>query len=113
MKTTASKLTQLAILAAAAFLFMGAAQEGDRMASAREVEQLRGLVTMLETKVATMETRIRKLESRGFSQRPPPVSRIPGRPGADVPLTNQDLPKIWGKGECNGWPFYIIPIQSR
>jgi hypothetical protein len=39
--------------------------------------------------------------------------RIPGRPGADVPLPNQDLPKIWGKGECNGWPFYIIPIQSR
>src|SRR5438094_8769516 len=105
MKTIASRLAQIAALAAAALLFVGAVQEEDRTVSAREVEQLRGLVKSLEKKVATLESRIHQMESRGyFYQIPPgnPLPSIPGQSGFVVPLLKQEPPKIWGKGECNG-----------
>ena len=116
MKTTASRLAQFAALAGAAFFFTGAVQDDDRTASAREVEQLRGLVRSLEEKVASLETRIHQMENRSYFHPVPPsksLPSIPGQPGFIVPLPKQEPPKIWGKGEYNGWPYYIIPVQQR
>lgn len=116
MKTIASRFAQIATLAVAALIFTGAVPEDDRSASAREVEQLRGLVKSLEKKVATLEGRIHQMENRSYFHQVPPshsLPPIPGQPGFVVPLPKQEPPKVWGKGEFNGWPYYIIPVQER
>lgn len=116
MRTIPSRLAQLATLAAAAWIFTGAVQEEDRTASVREVEQLRGLVKSLEKKVATLESRIHQMENRNYFHPVPPSNLLPlkpGQPGFVVPLPKPEPPKIWGKGEYNGWPYYIIPVQER
>ena len=116
MKAIALRLAQIAALTAAVAIFTGALPEDDRTASAHEVDQLRGLMKSLEKKVATLESRIHQMENRSYFYQAPPnnsLPSIPGQPGFVVPLPKREPPKIWGKGEYNGWPYYIIPVQER
>jgi hypothetical protein len=83
-----------------------------------EMRALRQQIEQLQSRFKTIGDRLTKLEavrSRAVSRievlpyppgASPPVV-VPSQPG--VPNRSGQPPKIWGQGEINGWPYYLIP----
>ena len=79
-----------------------------------ESDQLRKQMRELEARVKSLEGTVKELQSLwgpgvmlpdpGTATRPPVFRRTP-----QAPLHRG---KVWREGECNGWPYYLIPCGA-
>jgi len=79
-----------------------------------ETDSLRSRVKELEARVKSLEGTVKELEAKvgraiilpdtGEGTSPPTFRRVPR-----APLRQGE---IWREGECNGWPYYLIPCGA-
>lgn len=117
-----SWLVLMVVAIVAAGLLLARGQVGQKVEAAPEVDALRQQVGQLQVRFKMLEDRLTKLESAKQHTVPhvevvpnppslPPSIFIPSPLG--VPNRSGQQPKIWGQGEINGWPFYLIPCAGR
>lgn len=108
-----------------ATLLFSADHSQNRPPALGETEQLRQRVRELEARVQALEGKVRQFEAKpgppiivpspGPGQPPPRFRIVPPLPPGTIvrpPPGASSQPKIWGQGECNGWPFYVVPLNS-
>jgi len=101
-------------LCLAATLLFGADFTRNSPPAPGETDSLRSRVKELEARVQALEGTVKELRAR--------VGRaivLPDRDaGPSLPtfrrIPRAPLPRgeIWGEGECNGWPYYLIPCGA-
>ncbi len=67
----------------------------------------------LQDKVAKLETRIAELEKKPMRQPPAPPSAKGWQQGYGTSHPTEPGFKVWGKGEINGHPYYIVPLGPK
>jgi hypothetical protein len=125
MKTIAKYLSIIAVLALIIGSMLVVMRRPAPINRQADVALLRGEIRRLQSKVSTLENRIDELQKAAVQNTPtqpfilqvtntPPFVQVPGR----QPDISRDFadpahpPKIWGEGECNGWKYYIIPLNG-
>jgi hypothetical protein len=125
MKTIAKYLSIVAVLALIIGSMLVVIRRPAPINRQTDVVLLRGEIQRLQSKVSTLENRIDELQkaaAQNTATQPfilqitntPPFVQVPGR----QPVISRDFadpnhpPKIWGEGECNGWKYYIIPLNE-
>ena len=110
------------VVLGAVSLVLTRAEVGKKADADSEVRALRQRVEQLQARLRKLEDRFTKLESVKPRSVPaievvpnppsvPPSIFIPSQPG--VQNRSGQQPKIWGQGEIDGWPFYLIPCGGH
>jgi len=109
-----------AVIGSVLLIATGASRESDREISVAEINDLKGSIAALRKQVGELEKRLQTIESKTNVWIVPPVTRnLPGnglRPGnpvlrGDLLESSPGTGKIWGRGELNGWSYYLIPVD--
>ena len=125
MKTIAKYLFIVAVLALIIGSMLVVVRRPAQSNRQTDVALLRGEIQRLQSKVSALENRIDELQkaaAQNTATQPfilqvtntPPFIQVPGR----QPDISRDFadpnhpPKIWGEGECNGWKYYVIPLNG-
>jgi outer membrane murein-binding lipoprotein Lpp len=97
-----------------ATLLFGADLTRSNSSARAETDPLRKQVKELEARVKALEGTVRQLQAMlgpgvtpldaGAGTSPPTFRRVPR-----APLRQGE---IWREGECNGWPYYLIPCGA-
>ena len=97
-----------------ATLLFGADLTRSRTPVPGEADLLRKQVKKLEARVKALEGTVKELKIKvgraiilsdpGAGTSPPTFRRVPR-----APLRQGE---IWREGECNGWPYYLIPCAA-
>jgi hypothetical protein len=106
MKRTGLLLIAGAVAAVGILGLMAAAPAPSPQSS--EIEQLKNEVAALRQRVDALEEHVKE----GLI--PAATGDSPAQPGVINPYQNfRPLPRTWKKGEFNGIPYYIVPIDKK
>ena len=91
-----------------------------------EVARLQTEIERLQSNVKSLQHRVDELQAaEAISAMPAPyvLHLTNSAPRLQRPINPFDIsgqfadpnhpPKIWGEGECNGWKYYIIPLNTH
>ncbi|HWY77063.1 MAG TPA: hypothetical protein VN281_15675 [Verrucomicrobiae bacterium] len=129
MKTIAKYLSIVAVLALVIGSMLVVARRPAPINRQTDVALLRGEIQRLQSKVSALENRIGELQksaAQNTATHPfilqvtntlPPTAPFIHIPRYQPPISSDFAdpahpPKIWGEGECNGWKYYIIPLNG-
>jgi hypothetical protein len=129
MKTIAKCLSIVAVLAIIIGSMLVVARRPAPINRPADVALLRGEIQRLQSKVSSLENRIDELQkaaAQNTATHPfilqvtntlPPTAPFIRIPPYQPPISSDFAdpahpPKIWGEGECNGWKYYIIPLNE-
>jgi hypothetical protein len=112
----------MVIAMVAAGLLLARAEVGKKADAKPKLHALSQQVEQLQARLRSLEDRLAKLEF-AKSQSAPRIQIVPSPPSAPPPIFipsasgvlnwSGQQPKIWGQGEINGWPFYLIPCAGK
>jgi hypothetical protein len=107
----------------AAGLLLARGQVGQKAEAGSDVGALRKQVERLQARLKSVEDRLAELES-AKQHTVPHIEIVPNLPGVPksglIPAPTPNAlnllgpqPKIWRRGQINGWPFYLIPCATK
>ena len=79
------------------------------------MKDLAARIQVLEGKVKQLEAKSGSLGATpnvGPGNLPPRFRLFPWPPSNPPAALLPGHPRIWGQGECNGWPYYLIPLAA-
>ena len=121
MKTRRLSLATALAVGTIVLITLGATNESERNTSDKEIKELKSTITSLEREIKELEKRMQSVESRDKWVIQPKVHPWPGHSPTHqkpwgavqpiIPKSNQPL--VWSQGECNGWTYYLVPVQNH
>ena len=87
-------------------VFLCRSMFADEPPSAEKSVNVQKLLERLEK----LELRVTQLEAQ---LRLPRHYVLPSRPAIPVPSLPQPVPKGWQRGQINGIPYYVIPLEKK
>jgi outer membrane murein-binding lipoprotein Lpp len=108
MKRIWMALLALTIIACAITRLTADEKQQNTSSISKKIEELTAQVKALESKVKRLEQKTAQFEHPPIT---PPSQVLPSLPNAGV-IGSTEQPKIWGQGQCNGWSYYVVPLQA-